>query len=330
VGRARTFEDPRVVQLATETFVPVVGDDWYQRRRRDPQGEFFRAVANQGPRKHDGPGGPTRQGFYLLTATGKLLGYRNHSDPVVMLQVIEEALAVWSALPAADRAPGAIEVPPLDREQLDARYHREPPPNGLVLRVHARVLERDENGALRRCASVPSGLRGLRSGRDHMWIREAEWRALVPAPGQRGEVEVPFALFERFARFHLVDTTRGEPPLWRRGDLHDAEVAVRIVRNEGDLVELALSGRVSLATPDGGRRYEPAFTGRLVFSRKADRFTAFDVAAVGDHSGDGQWNRGARAGAAPLGIVCTLLDADTPSATIPPQGARDLGSYYGR
>src|SRR6478672_1245892 len=61
--------------MATEDFVPVTADDWYQRRRQDAEGEFFRKVADQGPRK--GEGGSTRQGIYCLTAAGQLLNYKN-------------------------------------------------------------------------------------------------------------------------------------------------------------------------------------------------------------------------------------------------------------
>ena len=44
--------------MATEEYVAVTGDDWYERRRDDTQGKFFRSVADQGPRK--GEGGSTR------------------------------------------------------------------------------------------------------------------------------------------------------------------------------------------------------------------------------------------------------------------------------
>src|SRR5215471_16445238 len=115
--------------MATQDFVPVTADDWYQRRREDAEGEFFRKVANQGPRK--GAGGSTRQGIYCLTASGKLLAYRNHQDPKVMLQVLRDALARWQKSPADERKPGAVKV--ADASQVDARYARTPPEGGLVL-----------------------------------------------------------------------------------------------------------------------------------------------------------------------------------------------------
>src|SRR5437868_10652603 len=95
--------------MATKDYVSVAADDWYQRRRQDAEGEFFRKVADQGPRK--GQGGSTRQGIYVCTASGKLLGYRNAQDAAVMRGVLKQALKEWKALPADERKPGAVEVP---------------------------------------------------------------------------------------------------------------------------------------------------------------------------------------------------------------------------
>src|ERR1700687_2302710 len=94
--------------MAREEFVPIAADDWYQRRRQDAEGEFFRSVADQGPRK--GAGGSTRQGIYVFTAGGKLLLYRNHQDPDVMRSVLRQGLAAWKKLPEDQRKPGAVQV----------------------------------------------------------------------------------------------------------------------------------------------------------------------------------------------------------------------------
>src|SRR5262245_25182331 len=109
--------------MARDRYVAVAGDDWYQRRRQDAEGKFFRGVADQGPRK--GEGGSTRQGIYLFTADGKLLGYRNHHDPNVMREVLRQGLREWDKLPETRRRPGAVKVP--DRGKGDARYTRTPP-----------------------------------------------------------------------------------------------------------------------------------------------------------------------------------------------------------
>ena len=63
VGRALAFSDPEFIRLASEDYVPVAGDDWYQRRRNDAEGEFFRKVSDQGPRKNTD--GSTRTSVWL-------------------------------------------------------------------------------------------------------------------------------------------------------------------------------------------------------------------------------------------------------------------------
>ena len=44
-GRAFAFADPKIIELCKTTFVPCCADDWYQRRRQDDEGTFFRKVA---------------------------------------------------------------------------------------------------------------------------------------------------------------------------------------------------------------------------------------------------------------------------------------------
>src|SRR5687767_6029571 len=117
--------------MATEDFVPVTMDDWYQRRRQDAEGEFFRKVAGQGPRK--GQGGSTRQGIYVFTADGELLSYKNagqHAE--VTRDELKRGLARFRKLPADRRTPGAVEVG--EPGKLDPNYTRTPPAGGLIVR----------------------------------------------------------------------------------------------------------------------------------------------------------------------------------------------------
>src|SRR3954447_6579596 len=116
-----------MIRLASEDYVPVSADDWYQRRREDAEGEFFRKVANQGPRK--GIGGSTRQGIYCLTASGKLLAFKNSQSAAVMLETLQIGLRRWNALSTSERAPGAVKVP--EPGKVDPTYKRTPPEGGL-------------------------------------------------------------------------------------------------------------------------------------------------------------------------------------------------------
>ena len=124
-GRASAFSDPDVLKMAREDFVAVTADDWYQRRRRDAEGEFFRKVAGQGPRK--GEGGSTRQGIYVLTADGELLSYKNAGQLAeVTREELRRGLDKFRKLPAARREPGAVEVgdPGADVRDVGERDHR--------------------------------------------------------------------------------------------------------------------------------------------------------------------------------------------------------------
>src|SRR5262245_13399700 len=126
--------------MATEDFIPVAADDWYQRRRDDAEGKFFRAVADQGPRK--GEGGSTRQGIYCFTADGKLLAYKNAGQaPDVMRDTLRQGLREWQRLPEERRKPGGITVE--DLPKTDPLYSRKPPPGGLVVKVYTRILDQD-------------------------------------------------------------------------------------------------------------------------------------------------------------------------------------------
>ena len=127
--------------MATEEFIPVTIDDWYQRRRQDDTGKFFRDMASQGPRK--GEGGSTRQGIYTLTADGQLLVFKNAGDNAeATLQQMQQALREFRKLPRTRTAPGAIKVP--KHGPTDGQYTREPPEGGLIVQVHGRILDNDQ------------------------------------------------------------------------------------------------------------------------------------------------------------------------------------------
>jgi hypothetical protein len=214
--------------LANERFVAVAADDWYQRRRQDVEGEFFRSVADQGPRK--GEGGTTRQGIYCLTASGRLLVYRNSSDPEVMLDVLQRGLAAWTQLPEGERLPGAVKIPPFPDGEWDQQFVRTPPAGGLIVKVHTRALERNEDGSFRPCGE---NTRGFAAATDHMWITEPEWRAMVPSDAQPGQTRaVPAAITERIMRFHLVDNTRGEPPMWERPEIRTGALTATVEESD--------------------------------------------------------------------------------------------------
>ena len=321
-----TFADPEVIRLARNFFVPVAGDDWYQRRRRDAEGEFFRRVADQGPRR--GAGGSTRQGIYVLTAGGRLLAFRNHRDPEAVRALLAEGLRLWRQIPAAERRPGAIEVPPLAK--VDPRYSHAPPPGGLVVNVYTRILDRDARGQVCRGSCRVAG--GDQAAHDHLWLTEAEWKSLLPADAGPGfKVHLPRRLMLRLVRFHLVDNTRGEPPPWEPREVRQARLVLTVEEAGPAGTRLRLDGSALLATDPNPKRAERGFDVRLLgylhYDAGKKALDRFDLVAVGDHWGEGNFNGGARPGRTPLGVAFRLARGDAPADRVPPQGLREGRGY---
>jgi hypothetical protein len=328
VGRALTFSDPEIIKLASESFVPVASDDWYERRRQDAEGEFFRSIAKQAGRDGGGQpsGGSTRQGIYCFTADGKLLAFRNAGNaPDVMKQVVRQALVKWNQLPEEQRKPGAVKVD--DDFKADPGFTRNLPPGGMILKVWTRILDRTLQGEWRHGTSKFQG--GDRAARDHMWLTEPEWRSLVPAdPAKDQKFPLPVAIAQRLARFHLIDNTRGEPPMWRPDEVRRCDLTLTVGEITPQSVRLDLAGQVLLATSSDVDRADRGFDARLMGHLRYDRtkksFDQIEIVAVGEHWGEGSFTRDARPGKTPLGICFELSRGEQPADRVPPQAAREV------
>jgi hypothetical protein len=321
-----TFSDPEIVRMAREEYVPVAGDDWYQRRRRDAEGKFFRGVADQGPRK--GTGGSTRQGIYCLSADGKLLAFRNHQDPKVMRQVLREGLKAFHELLAERRRAGAVKVE--DLPKTDPNYSRTPPPRGLIVNVHTRILDHDGKGDL--CKGTCGFKGGDEAAHDHLWLTEADCNALVPArPKVGASFPMPAAVARRIVRFHLIDNTRGEPPYWQARDIRSLQMTLTVEKTGTAGTLLRLDGAALAATDPvtarAKRGYEARLLGYIHYNAPLRKIDRFDVVVVGDHWGEGTFTRGARPGRKPLGVAFELADGKSAADQVPPQGAREIPAY---
>ena len=294
LDRESTFADPQIVKLLQTRFIPVAIDQAYQRRQQDNEGRFYQQIANQGPRK---VGVGTTQGLYTADASGRLLGFSNHRGGDRVLQMLQGALQ--------KHQPPKVEA--IAKGKPDARYNPQLPAGGLVVRVTSKVLSGYEEPEDEFQRIFQSSL-----GRDNLWIRADEHAAL--AKGQ-----LPEKLLQRIARFHLIDNTRGEPPMWE---------ATEIRKLEGTINNGQLSGNVHLKTADGTRGYEAQLVGRI--ETKAGVVTRLDVVAKGEFWGSGPFTRNAPKGRFPLAIAFTLADGKDAADSIPPQASRGwLPGYMG-
>lgn len=284
LDRASTFADPQIVELLKTRFVPIAIDQAYQRRQQDAEGEFYRRIAGQGPR-NDFNG--TTQGLYVAAPDGTLLGFTNNRSPDRVKRLLDSAGDVQ----------GAEAIKPQQRR--DPRYNPTPPKGGLVIRVMARVL-----GGYAPTDNRWQKIFQTATSRDNLWISRAEHAALV-----RGDV--PVSLQRRIARFHLVDNTRGEPPMWRADEIRSLSMSLQDGR---------LSGSVELSTRTGDRRFRATLLGEV---KVADGVvTRFDVVAKGLFRGDGRYTRNAPKGDFPLAVAFRLADGSDVADRIPPQGSR--------
>lgn len=326
MGRESTFADARIIDLIKTRFVPVAADDWYQRRRDDDEGIFFRKVADQGPRK--GVGGSTRQGIYAFTAAGKLLGYRNHPDADVMHGFMRDALKAWDKLPAEDRAKGAVAVGEV--KKVDAAYARTPPKGGLIVNVFTRILERTDDFYCHGTCKFPGG---DKAAHDRLWLTADELQALMPKDAKVGqEVSIPPSVAYRLARFHLVDNTRGEPPMWSKQQVRSLTLKLVAEAINTDEVRMKLTGAVLLSSDAdvkaSHRGYDVSLIGEIRYDPVARKMTRFNAVVLGDHWGSGPFTGGARPGRAPLGIALELADPARAADLVPPQAARESSAYF--
>ena len=323
-GRASVFADSETIALVNKHFIAVTGDDWYQRRRTDAEGQFWKKVSDQGPRRTS----HTKQGVYCFTTDGELLVYRNHLDANVMREDFKKAVRKWEQLPAERRKPGAVKIE--DAGKLDARYHRVPPKDGLVLRTYTRILDRKDGSFCKANCDHPGH---DFAARDHIWLTADEVRKLVPADPKKGDtVALPPAVAVRLARFHFVDNTRGEPPHWKKEEIRSLKMPLQVEEVSEARIRLRLDGNALLATDADAKKADRGFDVRLLgwieYDRTRKAIVRFDAVALGDSWGEGSLTRGARPGRTPLGVAIELAKGDEEADKVPPQGARWLEGYY--
>ena len=292
LDRASTFADPEIVKLLQTRFVPVAIDQAYQRRQQDTEGEFYRKIAGQGPRNNFQG---TTQGLYIATADGKLLSFNNNRGAERLRRLMKEAL----------EAPKDTNVAVVEANKVDPRFNPQPPAGGLVVRVRAKVLGGYEETDDQWRQIFQSAV-----SRDNLWISDSEHQVLV-----RGEV--PSSLQRRIAKFHLVDNTRGEPPMWKDQEIRN--VAMKLTGNR-------LSGTVHLETKNGQRGYQADLLG--VVDVKDGKVVRFDVVARGDFWGDGTYTKGAPKGKFPLAVSFELADGSDVADGVPPQASRGWVDGY--
>ena len=258
---------------------------------------------------------------YVVSAGGKRLERAElHPGKGVFPRSLERGLKAFAALPAAEREPGAVQVPARGLVDPKRAVATAPPAGALIVRVYNRQLGRTDKGVLRH--TVPEDyLPALRDpdvvGRDSstalftqpandfMWVTREECRAMMPANPLAGqEVEVPRALAERILRFHL-DPGRGltESNAFDHVTASAGKLSLTVEAVTKTEVRLRLDGYAELHNPrkylldyqsPGVKKhsksqtaldYVPRLLGYVAYDPVKKAVTRFDVVALGEVRG---------------------------------------------
>ncbi|MEO0661018.1 MAG: hypothetical protein AAFZ87_05735, partial [Planctomycetota bacterium] len=250
----------------------------------DSECQLFQRAVNGGELITDNG---TRQGIYVMTGAGRLLSRGNSLKADRVLGILERGLAAWDALPAEERTPRASGA----QTAAEERWERSRPGDGLVLTRVVRDLPP---------AGGVDGERPRRWNRDALWFSKDEVRALVDAVQARPDgAPVPDVFTRRLVELALVDNVRGQCIPFEPNDVRRARLDVRRVEGEEGSLELTFEG-TTLAVEDGEwalgesiwkpRKLHPhametRLLGRATYDVAADRFTAFELVALGRRSG---------------------------------------------
>jgi hypothetical protein len=331
VSRALTFWTDGNIKLIKENFVAAAVPTWVC-RAKSPEGEFLRGA---GVDKQ----WVTSSGYMTcISPSGKLLGHAPSA------KVLEE----FRKLPQGERAPGTVEVPDLKPEQ---RLIPSPPERGLVLKVHARFLSRDDKGELRyarpddfplmdgKSASKVRWRLFLEPNTEYLWLTEGEWKSLVPPEPEKGnESAVDPRLVDRMARFHLTPrrAMTSEGGILRKQDVKIVRATLRVEEVTPERIRLGLHGLVhtgtefdsdKATTPNGplGFGFRAPLHGLVEYDRAKKVFVRFDVVALGEVWGrwgdaNGKSLFAERPGSTPFGFALELANGNSPTERIPPGG----------
>src|SRR5262249_25872598 len=142
-------------------------------------------------------------------------------------------------------------------------------------------------------------------GRDQIWLREADWKALVPTNPTRGQrFALPATVAGRMIA-HLTDWSEANGARWESAHLRTQDLTLFVDAVSTAAIRLRLEGSVRLAhdapmkvvsydkalgplhhqDPKAFSRFDGRLLGYLTYDQKNRTFTRFDVMALGEYAG---------------------------------------------
>ena len=233
-------------------------------------------------------------------------------------RLLGDAIRIWKNTSPAERSPKFNES-----ISVDPNYQETPPEDGLVLRMIARDLPRDEKNRNR-----DPNARNI----DHIWFTKNEMLSIVPdEPSEGQRFPLPKIIAERLARFNTIDSVRGETEPYDENQVKIENVGIKIMKVSPETIKFVVFGQSEAKRPPSNKtnpytNYKVAkemgtdlvWSGAVVFDRKQQRFTRFDLLAAGKRWGGSLYNfRDTDPGPAPIGYAFQLISDPSDDPTPP-------------
>lgn len=330
--RARWFTADSVdPQYVAEHFIPLALDTYF--RGNSHEVEFCQKVRAGG--NH----------LVACTAGGERLGEGKQ------LKLRERELgAVVKEFQSLDKELRQPNLADADEATQPRRPVPDAPKNGLVIRGFCTYLQQANEGE--QAGQIERATRfyyeqnpdrwAAETQSDMLWLTEAEWKSLVPADPQAGEVaDVSDAIQQRFYSTIGIDYMEGSvnslPP-------RDTRMTLTVEHVTDEAVSLRLEGHGTMGKPlddkskseKRTRGCELNLLGYLRYDRRAEKFVQFDLVGVGHAWGNKMEyvNREIKLKEYPwtYGVACELVTGDSPIDRIPPYNLlhyNSVGDYFG-
>ena len=299
------WSDPEVQKLAA-AFVPAAdaSDRLQSPSCQDADAQLYQKFGGRRTLPSARAGDGLGQGQYVVTPGGELLASAATADPREVAQMLKNGLARWEQLPRERRLLADAPLPGAAKQwrQCEALY----PADGLVLRLTVRDLSRpgDATDAARPDVFTK------RWNQDFVWFRKAEVRSLLPAILSKGEsCDMPAPLAERLVRLHLLDHVRALNYAWfKPEEVKLAKLRSTVIAVGDGRVFVRFDGATRAAAPaPESRGFESKLAGRATWDPQTEKFTAFELVAVGERWGAGNCNqRNDDIARAPIGVAMVL------------------------
>ncbi len=307
-------------EYVVKNFIPLSLDTYF--RGDSQETEFCKGV---------GAGG---NHCVAVTAGGRRLGGKGHLR--MRERELGPALEEFRKLPEEERKP---RLPDPKEAQPPKRPVPPPPENGLIVRGYCAYLRRDESGRIVRSKEYYYRQNPDRwpveTQSDTFWLREKEWKSLVPAdpkPGDRAEVAAPIQ--KRFYGTMAIDYMEGSVnSLAPRA----SSMALTVEKVSDDRIHLRLDGSAQLGKEPAetakqeknSRGSEVRVLGFVEVDRKTGAIDRFDLVGLGRAWGNKMEyvGREVKLDDYPwlYGIACELVKTRTPMDVIPPYNLLHYG-----